>query len=139
MAPSARDARTGIEIIHRDECLRLLEADSIGRLAVIAGGVPAIFPVNYAVDGDGIVLRTDPGTKLDAAGRWSASFEIDAFDRETRTGWSVVVTGRLEEVTRFNSATLQRIQRLSVDPWAGGAKDHWLRLAARQVTGRRVG
>jgi nitroimidazol reductase NimA-like FMN-containing flavoprotein (pyridoxamine 5'-phosphate oxidase superfamily) len=136
---SPRDARTGVEMIHRDECFRLLRADSIGRLAVVAGGVPVIFPVNYAVDGDGIVLRTDPGTKLDAVGRWSASFEIDSFDRDGRTGWSVVVTGRLEEVTRFGSATLQRIQRLPVDPWAGGTKDHWLRLAARQVTGRRVG
>jgi nitroimidazol reductase NimA-like FMN-containing flavoprotein (pyridoxamine 5'-phosphate oxidase superfamily) len=133
-----RDARTGIELIDRDECFRLLAGDCIGRLAVVAGSAPIILPVNYAVDGQSLVFRTAPGTKLDAAGRAPASFEIDSFDRRTHTGWSVVVTGRLEEVTRFDAATLHRIQHLVLEPWAAGPKDHWLRLVAQQATGRRV-
>ena len=53
-----------LRVLDRDQCLRLLAEDEIGRLAVIAGNTPAIFPVNYALDGDTIVFRTDPGTKL---------------------------------------------------------------------------
>ena len=70
-------------------------------------GRAAIFPVNYVLDGDTIVFRTDPGTKLGAAGRARASFEIDSVDREHRTGWSVVASGRLEEVTRYDASDLQ--------------------------------
>jgi nitroimidazol reductase NimA-like FMN-containing flavoprotein (pyridoxamine 5'-phosphate oxidase superfamily) len=133
------DARSGIEVLHRDECLRLLEHDVIGRLAVIVGGAPTIFPVNYRVDGESIVFRSDPGTKVDSGPRARACFEIDHFDRERRSGWSVVVSGRLDEVTPYDRAALERAQALPIDPWAGGAKAHWMRLTAERVTGRRVG
>lgn len=132
------DARTGIEILDRDECLALLGADVIGRLAVVVGGSAAIFPVNYALDGDSVVVRTDAGTKLDAVGRAQASFEIDSFDRDSRTGWSVVASGRLEEVTRYRRRDLDRLQGLPVVPWAGGEKAHYLRLVPDRITGRRV-
>lgn len=133
------DARTGLERIDRDECLALLAGDVVGRLAVVSGGAAAIFPVNYVVDGETIVFRTDPGTKLDAGGRALASFEIDGFDRERRTGWSVVASGRLEEVTPHDSRTLARLRELSVDPWAGGDKAHYVRLIPSRINGRRVG
>jgi uncharacterized protein len=52
-----------IRLLDRDQCLSLLAGDEVGRLAVIVGNTPTIFPVNYALDGDTIVFRTDPGTK----------------------------------------------------------------------------
>lgn len=133
------DARTGLERIDRDECLELLAGDVVGRLAVASGGAADIFPVNYVLDGETVVFRTDPGTKLDATGRAQASFEIDRIDREHRTGWSVVASGRLEEVTRYSSRTLARLRELPVDPWAGGDKAHYVRLIPSRITGRRVG
>jgi uncharacterized protein len=133
------DPRTGIERLGRDECLELLAAEVVGRLAVVDGGAAAIFPVNYVLDGDTVVFRTDPGSKLSAAGRSRASFEIDSIDREHRTGWSVVATGRLEEVTRYDPETFSRLRRLPVDPWASGDKPHYLRLIPDRITGRRVG
>lgn len=136
---TSRDARTGIERIDRDTCLRLLADDVIGRLAVVDGLTPVIFPVNYLLDGDDIVFRTDPGTKLDAGPRSPACFEIDAFDRDDHTGWSVVVTGRLEEVTRYDSRTWERVHGLAIEPWAGGDKEHWMRLVPTSIGGRRVG
>ena len=54
------DARTGLEVIDPDECRRLLAGDEIGRLAIINGATPAVFPVNYALDGDTVVFRTAP-------------------------------------------------------------------------------
>jgi nitroimidazol reductase NimA-like FMN-containing flavoprotein (pyridoxamine 5'-phosphate oxidase superfamily) len=133
-----RDARTGIEVLDRQHCLRLLANDEVGRLAVVDAGVPVILPVNYAMDGDAVVFRTAPGTKLDAAST-PASFEIDAFDRSTRHGWSVVVTGRLEEVDSYAARDLARLRALDVSPWATGERDHWLRLVPSRITGRRVG
>jgi uncharacterized protein len=135
----AVDARSGLEILDRSACLRLLAADQIGRLAVIAGGAPVILPVNYALDGEAIVFRTDEGTKSRAAGRAPACFEIDGFDRDRRAGWSVVVSGRLEEVTPYDAATMDRVHALPVDPWAGGEKGHWMRLVPTHMTGRCVG
>jgi nitroimidazol reductase NimA-like FMN-containing flavoprotein (pyridoxamine 5'-phosphate oxidase superfamily) len=126
-------------VLAPDECLRLLAEDVVGRLAVISGGVPLVFPVNYAMDGDDIVFKTGHGTKMDAGARSPVSFEIDAFDRDARAGWSVIVTGRLEEVTARDASRLHRIELLGVDPWAEGERQHWMRLAASYITGRRVG
>ena len=134
------DARTGIERLDDDTCLSLLAGDVVGRLAVVTGtAAAAIFPVNYVLDGDTIVFRTDPGSKFDAAGRAGASFEIDSIDRARRTGWSVVASGRLEEVTQYDSTTLARLRQLPVDPWADGDKAHYMRLIPDRITGRRVG
>jgi nitroimidazol reductase NimA-like FMN-containing flavoprotein (pyridoxamine 5'-phosphate oxidase superfamily) len=133
-----RDARTGIEMMDRQLCLRLLAADEIGRLAVVSGGAPVILPVNYVLDDEAIVMRTAPGTKLEGA-RGAACFEIDAFDRAHRHGWSVVVTGRLEEVDRYAPRDLAHVRALDVSPWADGERNHWLRLVPSRITGRRVG
>ncbi|MET0902582.1 MAG: pyridoxamine 5'-phosphate oxidase family protein [Acidimicrobiales bacterium] len=129
---------THIEMLDRARCLELLRADEIGRLAVVADGGPLILPVNYRVDGESIVFRTDPGLKLDQGLRSHACFEIDCFDRANRSGWSVVVVGRLEEVTHYESKTWGRIHELPVDPWAGGVKEHWIRLIPSRITGRLV-
>jgi uncharacterized protein len=66
--------------------------------------------------GDTIVFRTDPGTKLNHGPRARVSFEVDSFDRARRAGWSVVATGRLEEVTPYDAATFERVRRLAIDP-----------------------
>lgn len=131
-------ANTGIELIDREACLDLLRADDVGRLAVIDGGRPVIFPVNYVFDGDEIVFRTAPGTKLEQGPRSAACFEIDEFDRAHHAGWSVVVTGRLEEVTRYNGALFDHASELPVHPWAEGPKEHLMRLVPASITGRRI-
>ena len=133
------DARTGIEWIDRDACLRLLAGEEVGRLAVVTGGSPAIFPINYVLDGETIVFRTDEGTKLRAEGRAPACFEIDEIDREHHTGWSVTAFGRLEEITKYDAPTMERVRRLPIDPWAGGDKAHWMRLIPDRITGRQIG
>jgi nitroimidazol reductase NimA-like FMN-containing flavoprotein (pyridoxamine 5'-phosphate oxidase superfamily) len=102
------DTRTGLEWIDREECLALLARDVVGRMATAIGGSAQTYPVNYVLDGEVIVFRTDPGSKLTAGGRARAAFEIDDIDREHRSGWSVVVSGRLEEVTHYEAETMAR-------------------------------
>ena len=126
------DRRTGIEVIDRRECLQLLAGDDFGRVAILDGGHPLILPVNYAMSGDFVVFRTAEGSKLDAV-RGPASFEIDDHDPETRTGWSVVVRGRLEDVTGDPAyADLAH-------PWSfPDRKDHVLRIVPTSIRGRRI-
>lgn len=138
MVTGQRAANTGIEVIDCDECVALLAGDEVGRLAVIDGGRPLILPVNYVLDGEDIVFRTAPGTKLAQGPRSPVCFEIDGFDRAHHAGWSVVVTGRLDELTPYDGELFTRASHLPVHPWASGAKDHVMRIVASTITGRRI-
>src|SRR5436190_5089287 len=89
------DGRTGLELMPPAGCLRHLRTETIGRVAVMVGDHPEIFPVNYAVDDRGeIFFRTDSGTKLSAvATAPTIALEIDGIDEENQLGWSVLVVG----------------------------------------------
>jgi nitroimidazol reductase NimA-like FMN-containing flavoprotein (pyridoxamine 5'-phosphate oxidase superfamily) len=134
------DAPTeGVQRLDLEECLRLLAIDDVGRLAIVQGGAPAIFPVNYVLDGTSPVFRTDPGTKLTHGPGTTVCFEIDGLDRDRRSGWSVVVTGVMESLDDADEATRARVRTLPVHPWGGGEKAHWMRVVPGLITGRRVG
>jgi len=128
---------SGIEVLDSDECRRLLAQDEVGRVAVVIGATPMIFPVNYALDGDDIVFRTLPGSRLDV-GQGHAAFEVDHFDRDQKAGWSVLVTGHLEAVSWYQANDMRRVQALDVRPWAGGDRSVWLRLRPSFTTGRVI-
>jgi hypothetical protein len=137
---SPADALTALEIIERDECLRLMMTEEVGRVAFVHGGVAEVLPVNYVLDGDAVVFATAPGAKLTSAERGPVTFEVDRVDRATRSGWSVVVHGRADEVTDYDDpAVVDRLRALPLHPWAGGERAHLLRIAPRTITGRRVG
>ncbi|MBK9179101.1 MAG: pyridoxamine 5'-phosphate oxidase family protein [Acidimicrobiales bacterium] len=131
------DERTGLEVLDRHECLKLLAADHIGRVAVVDGGRPLVLPVNYVLDGESVLFRTAPGTKFDLAVRGAnVAFEIDAADPLYHTGWSVLGNGLAEEVT--DPAELARIADLPLRPWAAGEKPHVVRVRLEQLNGRRI-
>jgi nitroimidazol reductase NimA-like FMN-containing flavoprotein (pyridoxamine 5'-phosphate oxidase superfamily) len=133
------DSQSGLERLSRQECVALLHAQDVGRLVVVDGGRPLIFPVNYAMDGEAPVFRTASGTKLWAASRSPVVFEIDEIDRDAKCGWSVIVHGVAQEITAFDAGELQeRVYGLPVHPWAGGEKPSIVRIAPRLITGRRV-
>jgi nitroimidazol reductase NimA-like FMN-containing flavoprotein (pyridoxamine 5'-phosphate oxidase superfamily) len=121
-----------------DECLQLLGAHNFGRIAVIVDGHPIVFPVNYALDGDTVVFRTDPGTKLSGAALGRVAFEIDGVDQPTRTGWSVIVQGVGNDVSSTLDARSERLRALEVEPWVPGEHAHWIGILAQSVTGRRL-
>ena len=129
---------SGIEVLGSDECKKLLAQEIVGRVAVVIGATPTILPVNYALDGDDIVMRTMPGSRLDV-GQGHAAFEVDSFDRSNQSGWSVLVTGHLEEVTWYQTKDMARLQALPVVPWAAGDRNLWLRLRPGFISGRVVG
>jgi nitroimidazol reductase NimA-like FMN-containing flavoprotein (pyridoxamine 5'-phosphate oxidase superfamily) len=119
-----------IELLPRDECLKLLATVSIGRVAVaLPGSPPLVVPVNYALDGEVIVFRTDPGSKLDALRDHPASFQVDLIDPVHRTGWSVLVQGLAYETSPAD---------MEIEPWDSGDKAHWVRIFPGAITGRRL-
>ena len=121
----------------KSECFELLAREHLGRVAVGDDRGPIVFPVNFVLDRHMVVLRTDEGTKLDAAISGSrVAFEIDEADLAARTGWSVVVRGEAVEVT--DTAELARLRKLPLDPWAPGAKAHYVRILPAALTGRRI-
>jgi uncharacterized protein len=133
------DLNRGMDIIDRDECMRLLATEEVGRLGVVLGGQPEIFPVNYVVDDGCVVFRTDEGSKLDGATRGSVVFEVDHLDRAAKSAWSVILHGRADPVTVYDSPDLQRrMSQVTLYPWAGTVKQHLVRIAANSVTGRRI-
>jgi nitroimidazol reductase NimA-like FMN-containing flavoprotein (pyridoxamine 5'-phosphate oxidase superfamily) len=130
------DRRTGVDVIDRRGCFELLASQVVGRLAVLEGGAPLILPVNYALDGEAIVLRTSPGSKLDASHGGPACFEIDHIDPAHRAGWSVVVRGHLHEVTPYDTTDLERVVDMT-DSWVNN-RTHVVELRPWSVTGRRL-
>ena len=102
-----------IRDLSREECLELLAANGVGRLAVSGKDAPVIRPVNYAFDqpSQSVVFRSAPGSKFHALLRQNtATFEMDGADRDTRSGWSVIIVGATEEVT--NPSDVRRLDGL---------------------------
>ena len=99
-------------------------------------GLPTILPVNYVVDGDRLLVRTGPGSKLDEAIRNAVvAFEADVIDEEQRLGWSVVVTGMASEVHPHDG----RDADLSLlDRWAPQGNGRVLAISLDVMSGRRL-
>jgi nitroimidazol reductase NimA-like FMN-containing flavoprotein (pyridoxamine 5'-phosphate oxidase superfamily) len=131
------DTRSGLEVLELQECHELLRRRQVGRLAVVDGAHPLVFPVNYTF-ADGVILfRTDTGTKLTRALRAPVAFEIDDVDEATQTGWSVLVTGRAEVISDYDAPRVTELRRLPLHPWAG-EKTNWVRIVPERVSGRRI-
>jgi uncharacterized protein len=126
-----------LEVIPHSECLSLLAANEVGRLAMIWEDEPLILPVNYTWDGSGVLFRTDPGTKLSASKDRPVAFEIDGLEPDTRRGWSVIVKGRGRAVGPHQMASTLGSEP-EVWPWVPTAKHYWIRIDAHEISGRRI-
>jgi uncharacterized protein len=132
----------GLEILPFDECLRLLASVSVGRVGLVADGEVVVLPVNHVVDGQDVIFRTAHGSKLSAAqGQDRAAFEADHYNEQTRSGWSVLVTGRAEVVEA--EADIERLSvslsRRGVYPWVTAARHpFWIRIRPASVSGRQT-
>lgn len=131
------DGRTWLEYIPQPKCWDLLSGARIGRLGVLVDSAPEIYPVNFVVDGQTIVFRTDGGSKLRGLRRSpSVCFEVDHFDDERPTGWSVMVRGRAAEL--LTAEEQRAVLSMPLRPWTLGSKQHWVRITPEEVSGRRI-
>lgn len=143
--------RDALEVLSETDCRRLLQAHQmgIGRIA-FDDGLPIILPINYIIDADRIVFRSDDGAKLQAAREGlHMAFEIDNASVGAasagpsasplplvRGWWSVLVRGRSSVVADADEAAYLRLARLQ--PEAGGLRTTFLAIAIDQVTGRHI-
>jgi nitroimidazol reductase NimA-like FMN-containing flavoprotein (pyridoxamine 5'-phosphate oxidase superfamily) len=121
-----------------EECFGLLEQGDVGRVGFTSAEGVVILPVNFAVTGKTIVFRTAPDTLVAAYGNGPASFEADHLDETRREGWSVLVQGHAHKVTGEHE--VQRLEHATdLEPWAGGARDVYVRITPVRISGRRIG
>lgn len=130
--------RHGLEVLPLAQCLALLRSRPLGRLAYLDAGQPTVVPVNHVVQGNGVVMRSLAGGKLDAAivGQ-PVAFQLDDHDPARGTGWSVLVRGRAELLDDHDE-----IVRLAaeLDSWAidDPTRGTWIRIVGDEISGRRL-
>ncbi|WP_167046611.1 pyridoxamine 5'-phosphate oxidase family protein [Salinibacterium sp. ZJ454] len=127
------DDRPPTRELSAEECWQRIAEAPYGRIAATAAGEIDIFPVNHAVDGQSIVFRTSPGTKLlELTIRHKVAFEVDGYSDVD--AFSVVVKGNAEPIER--GADIEAAERLGITPWAPEEKDRWVRITPTAVHGR---
>jgi hypothetical protein len=116
------------------ECWRLLEFQTLGRLATATDHGPRIWPISYRVRGESLIFRSAPGSKVWDIGRDArVAFEIDGI--ESGRYWSVVVLGTAEVIDEDDPGP--RTERDELRPVAPGQKPVMFRITPESVTGIR--
>lgn len=116
-----------------DESWRLLEGTKHGRLVVIVAGEPDIFPVNYAVGGRRLYIRTAPGNKLaELTINAKVLFETDGILSDE--AWSVVLRGNARVLDK--AADIAEAEALGLKPWVPTLKDFYVEIEPVSISGR---
>ncbi|MFJ8599819.1 pyridoxamine 5'-phosphate oxidase family protein [Streptomyces shenzhenensis] len=124
--------------LDRQECLRLLAKVPVGRVVYTRQALPAVLPINFALDTDAsVLLHTSPDSDLvRAIDGVVVAFEADEFDAATRSGWSVVVTGRATLVT--DPVENERLSQIGPSSWMPLRDPVFVRIESEMVTGREL-
>ena len=136
-------AEPAVADLDEAECLRLVAAHEVGRVAYAGRFGPTVLPVNYRLYEGSIVFRTGQDSPMDedlrtgiSNAEYKIAFEIDEFDPAGREGWSVLVQGSAHHVT--SDAERASVTRAGVTPWPGGPKEQYIRVRPTRITGRQV-
>jgi nitroimidazol reductase NimA-like FMN-containing flavoprotein (pyridoxamine 5'-phosphate oxidase superfamily) len=124
--------------LDRQDCMRLLAKVPVGRVVYTRQALPAVLPINFSLDtNSSVVLRTSPQSDLvRAIDGVVVAFEADEFDAETRSGWSVVITGRAFVVT--DPAENERLSQAGPVSWMPLKDAVFVRIESEMVTGREL-
>lgn len=114
------------------ECYRLAATEPVGRLVWAGPDGPSVVPVNFTLENDAVHIRTAaysaPARECDDS---RVAFEVDAYDPDSRLGWSVVLVGRADVGFVQPGAPAPEV-------WPVGAKAVQLTITVDKVTGRRL-
>lgn len=122
-----------IDVIDEKECFGLLSSTTVGRVGFVRDGRIEIIPVNYRLRGRELSFhaRAD-GILAGLPDEPDVAFEVDHHDDLGRSGWSVLLSGRVERLGDEDASADD------VHPWAGGERELRFRFLADRVSGRRV-
>ncbi len=136
-APELGAHERALRTLSPTECLELLEPGGVGRVGFGSPDGIMMLPVNFAVTANTIIFRTAPDTLLALHADAQVSFEVDRLDEALREGWSVLVHGHARKVT--DEREVQHLEDgTHLEPWAGGARDVYVRIAPIRISGRRI-
>ena len=131
-------AATGAQRLTSTEAIRLLASISYGRVVFTLNALPAIRPVNHLVDEGRIIIRSRLTASISSAVRSTegivVAYEADSIDPQTRTGWSVVVTGHAHTI--IDPDQVSRYEQL-LYPWVNHA-DTVVAIEPAIITGFRI-
>jgi nitroimidazol reductase NimA-like FMN-containing flavoprotein (pyridoxamine 5'-phosphate oxidase superfamily) len=133
------NTQTWLADMTHEECLARLASTPLGRLGVVVGARPEIFPVNHVLDPEtgNVMFPSNSRTKLAAALEWPwVAFEVDGIDADGGYGWSVMVVGHAELVE--DPFVISRAVELRYVVWAIGPHSHWVQIVPSKITGRRI-
>lgn len=120
----------------RDECLDRLRTHTVGRVSVTDEALPVIVPVNYRLDGSGIIFRTrSDGILARACHSNVVAFEIDDVGDAGMAGWSVLVVGVADAL---DASERMRAENRGLVSAAGPDRDHFVKVTLGRVTGREI-
>ena len=130
---------SGLDDLSYDECVTRLEANVVGRIALLAHERLVVVPVNHKLirmDGNTfwIVFRTQLGGLLDQTDV-RVAFEIDQIDVDEHAGWSVLVQGTLQ---RLDPDAADVRQRFDPEPWPISERERWMAIEPFAISGRRI-
>lgn len=132
----AIDVTSKMGVLDEATCVELLESTPIGRIAFATDGELLVLPINFRWYEHSVVFRTLEGHKLAAAAEQQhVCFEVDHWDADTRTGWSVVVQGVAHEVRQW--AEEAQLDDLGLIPWARAEwRPIWVQIEPTMISGR---
>jgi nitroimidazol reductase NimA-like FMN-containing flavoprotein (pyridoxamine 5'-phosphate oxidase superfamily) len=129
--------------LDEDECYQLISPGGIGRIAFSGRFGLTVLPVNYQLYDKTIVFRTAQDSPMGedlrtgiANAEYKVAFEIDEIDLAERGGWSVLIQGAAHHVD--SESERESVLSAGVDPWPGGAREHFVRITPIRITGRRI-
>jgi uncharacterized protein len=129
----------GIRVLSEPECRARLEHAVIGRVAWNTVNGPCVLPVNYRLHRESIVFRTAvDGVLAELAHPRAVAFEVDEYDINDQSGWSVLVSGRTRPASRPDDLKTLWSQA-DPEPWAGGTRKLFVTLSMDAITGRLLG
>lgn len=128
------------EVLDAGRCWSHLRAAEVGRVAAVVDGVVTVRPVNFAVDGGGLLIRTGHGSVIAALAGATVVFEADGTEQSAGSdgpvaAWSVLVNGTLRAVS--GAAPLLETFDVPLFPWHASPKPVFLRLVPDSMSGRR--
>ena len=132
-----------LERLDEAESLRLISPGGVGRLAYSGRFGLTVLPVNYRLHEGSIVFRTERDSPTDEdlrtgirGAEYQVAFEVDDVDSAAREGWSVLIQGAAHHVDSADEHA--SMLAAGVEPWAGGSREHFLRILPTRISGRRV-
>jgi hypothetical protein len=126
-----------VETLSADQCLDLLASRDLGRIALVIGDQPEIFPVNYSIDRSIVVFRVAPGTKPSMTPNRRIAFEVDDLDTRAGIAWSVMVKGVVIDVTTSKDPFTAFLRTAGVRSAPPGDRPLWMAIYPSEISGRR--